>query len=215
MEKVLTNFIKNGGNVDTDTSAKVNDSRGYSYKWENIFTYQFDLAKVHSFTVTGVTSWNHNRSDIVEAAGTGILNNSYLWHNLGKANSSTNTSSYSMSKGMGLIGRINYSYLGRYLASVSVRHDGASRLAEGHKWSTFPAFALGWRISDEKFMEGTRSWLSNLKLRLGYGETGSTSGISAYSSVTNLEQGYLTIGGEKVTTWGFSTSCVTKVIGPK
>lgn len=198
------NFIKNGGDVNSATSASANDSRGYSYKWENIFTYQFSLAKVHDFTVTGVTSWNHNRSDVMQAAGTGILNNSYLWHNLGKAISSTNTSSYSMSKGMGLIGRINYSYLGRYLASVSVRHDGSSRLAEGHKWSTFPAFALGWRISDEKFMENTRSWLSNLKLRVGYGETGSTSGINAYSSVTNLEQSYLTLGGEKVTTWGYT-----------
>lgn len=114
------------------------------------------------------------------------------------------TSSYSMSKGMGLIGRINYSYLGRYLASVSVRHDGSSRLAEGHKWSTFPAVALGWRISDEKFMESTRSWLDNLKLRMGYGETGSTAGVNAYSSVTNLQQGYLTIGGEKITTWGYT-----------
>jgi len=198
------NFYKNGANVNNDTKAVVNDSRGYSYKWENIFTYQFDIAKDHAFTVTGVTSWNHNRNDVTEATGTGILNNSYLWHNLGKSNLSTNTSSYSMSKGMGLIGRINYSYLGRYLASVSVRHDGSSRLAEGHKWSTFPAFALGWRISDEKFMEGTRSWLDNLKLRLGYGETGSTSGISAYSSVTNLEQSYLTLGGEKITTWGYT-----------
>ena len=198
------NFYKNGANVNNDTSAKVSDSRGYSYKWENIFTYQFDIAKEHAFTVTGVTSWNHNRSDVTEATGTGILQNSYLWHNLANANLHANSSSYSMSKGMGLIGRINYSYLGRYLASVSVRHDGSSRLAEGHKWSTFPAVALGWRISDEKFMESTRSWLDNLKLRLGYGETGSTSGINAYSSVTNLQQSYLTVGGEKITTWGYT-----------
>ncbi len=206
------NYYKNGANVNSDTSASVSDSRGYSYKWENIFTYQFDIAKDHAFTVTGVTSWNHNRSDVTEATGQGILNNSYLWHNLGKANLSTNSSSYSMSKGMGLIGRINYSYLGRYLASVSVRHDGSSRLAEGHKWSTFPAFALGWRISDEKFMESTRSWLDNLKLRLGYGETGSTSGISAYSSVTNLEQSYLTLGGEKVTTWGYTQTVANSAL---
>ena len=198
------NFYKNGSNVNNDTSASVSDSRGYSYKWENIFTYQFNVAKDHAFTVTGVTSWNHNRSDVTLASGTGILQNSYLWHNLANANMHNSTSSYSMSKGMGLIGRINYSYYGRYLASVSVRHDGSSRLAEGHKWSTFPAVALGWRISDEKFMESTRSWLDNLKLRMGYGETGSTAGVNAYSSVTNLQQGYLTIGGEKITTWGYT-----------
>ena len=45
-------------------------------------------------------------------------------------------------------------------------------------------------------MESTRSWLDNLKLRMGYGETGNTAGVNAYSSVTNLQQGYLTIGGE-------------------
>ena len=51
---------------------------------------------------------------------------------------------------MGYVGRLNYSYMGRYLFAASVRHDGSSRLAEGNKWDNFPAFSLGWRISDEK-----------------------------------------------------------------
>lgn len=206
------NFIKAGGNVLTDTKASVSESRSYSYKWENILTYQFNIAKDHEFTVTGVTSWNHNRNDNVLSSGTGILNNSYLWYNLANAYQKSGSSSYTMSKGFGLIGRINYSYLGRYLASVSVRHDGSSRLADGHKWATYPAFALGWRISDEKFMESTRSWLDNLKLRLGYGETGSTSIINPYSSVTNLEQGYLTLGGEKITTYGYSNTVANPLL---
>ena len=77
-----------------------------------------------------------------------------------------------MSKGVGLVGRINYSLLGRYLLSASIRRDGSSRLAKDYKWSNFPAVSLGWRISDEKFMESTRNWLDNLKIRVGYGISG-------------------------------------------
>lgn len=198
------NYIKAGEDVNKDTYASITQNRTYSYKWENIFTYNFTLAKDHQFTVTGVTSWNHNRYENSKMTGTGITNNDYLWHNLGNAVSSSIESSYSMSKGMGYIGRINYSYLGRYLASVSVRHDGSSRLATGKKWDTFPAFALGWRISDEKFMEKTRGWLDNLKLRVGYGETGSTANIGAYSSTSKIAQGFMTLGGERIATYTYS-----------
>jgi len=198
------NFVKAGGNISTDTNAAITQNRTYSYKWENILTYNFTITKDHNFTVTGVTSWNHDRYENSRMEGTGITNNEYLWHNLGNAISHKNTSSYSMSKGMGYIGRINYSFLGRYLASVSVRYDGSSRLAEGKKWQTFPAFALGWRISDEKFMESTRGWLDNLKLRVGYGETGSTANIGAYSSTSKIIQSFLTLGGERITTYTYS-----------
>ena len=106
-------------------------------------------------------------------------------------------SNYTMSKGLGLVGRINYSYLGKYLFSASVRQDGSSRLAKGNKWSTFPAVSLGWRISDEKFMQGTSNWMNNLKLRLGYGVTGAAS-IDPYSSVATVElDGYYSLGGTK------------------
>ena len=53
--------------------------------------------------------------------------------------------------------------------------------------NTYPAFSLGWRISDEKFMESTTNWLSNLKIRFGYGVTGSTAGIDPYSSAASLD----------------------------
>ena len=113
-------------------------------------------------------------------------------------------SNYTMSKGLGLVGRINYSYLGKYLFSASVRQDGSSRLAKGNKWSTFPAVSLGWRISDEKFMQGTSNWMNNLKLRLGYGVTGAAS-IDPYSSVATVElDGYYSLGGQKTNSYKFS-----------
>lgn len=62
--------------------------------------------------------------------------------------------------------------LDRYLLTVTFRADGSSKFAPNHRWGYFPAGALAWRLSDESFMEGTRSWLDNLKLRLSYGMAG-------------------------------------------
>ena len=196
-------YIKNGKDLST-TKAEKNHSNYYRYKWENILTYNFNIANDHQFTFTGVTSYEHGRTEGTVATGTGITDNRYLWHNLDKANIHSNSSSYSMHKSMGYMARLNYSYLGRYLASVSVRHDGDSRLAKDQRWKTFPAFSLGWRITEEKFMEGTKGWLDNLKLRIGYGETGSTSNISPYESVSYLEQSYFTLGGNKITSYAYS-----------
>ena len=67
--------------------------------------------------------------------------------------------------------RINYAYDNRYMITASVRRDGASQLAEGHKWATFPSVALGWRIDQESFMQDV-SWVNQLKLRAGWGITG-------------------------------------------
>ena len=184
--------------------ATITQNRGYNYKWENIVTYNFNIKKVHDITLTGVTSWNHNQSDESLMKQTNIEHNKYLWHNMDAASkNSSNSSSYSMSKGMGFVGRVNYSYMGKYLFSASVRHDGSSRLAPGNRWDTFPAFSLGWRISDEKFMEGTKGWLDNLKLRAGYGVTG-TASINPYTSISSLDYFGMALGGSLQNVYSFS-----------
>lgn len=76
--------------------------------------------------------------------------------------------------------RFNYSYKGKYLFTFSNRWDGVSWFSEGNKWDSFPAGAIAWRISDEGFMEDTKDWLDNLKLRVGYGITGNSGGTGAY-----------------------------------
>ena len=68
-------------------------------------------------------------------------------------------------------GRLNYIYNDRYLATFTMRWDGSSRFADGNRWGTFPSLALGWKIKNEKFLR-TADWLSDLKLRLGWGITG-------------------------------------------
>ncbi len=72
---------------------------------------------------------------------------------------------------MSFFGRINYTYDDRYLLTATFRADGSSKFAAGNRWGYFPAVALGWRMSEENFMRSVK-WLSNLKLRLSYGEAG-------------------------------------------
>ena len=81
----------------------------------------------------------------------------------------------------GYFGRVDYSYQGKYLATFTVRRDASSKFSEKHRWGTFPSASLGWRISDEPFLQTARqSWLDDLKLRLGYGTTGN-SNIGSYN----------------------------------
>ncbi|MBR3773287.1 MAG: TonB-dependent receptor [Alistipes sp.] len=195
------------------TSASVSNSRSWGYTWENILTYNFSIAKDHEFTVTGVTSYSHSQNESSSASATGFTTNAYKWTNLNKATGTKSVSSgYSMGKSMGLVARLNYSYRGKYLFSASIRHDANSKLAEDCRWDTFPAVSAGWRISEEKFMDGTKGWLDNLKLRVGYGETGAA-GINAYSSWSILNQGIMSLGGVQTTNAYFPTNITNAALG--
>lgn len=157
----------------------------YGYTWENIVTYNKTLATDHQFTVTGITSWAKNSADYNNSIGQGQELDYYLFYNLASGTQKTGiASSYEQKQRMSFAGRINYSYRGKYLLTLTNRWDGVSHLAEGHKWAAFPAAAVAWRISDEPFMKTTTSWLNDLKLRVGYGVTGNSGGMSAYSSKT-------------------------------
>jgi TonB-linked SusC/RagA family outer membrane protein len=92
------------------------------------------------------------------------------------------------------IGRLTYAYKGKYLLSGSIRSDGSSKFAEGHKWGTFPAGSVGWRASEESFLKKF-DWLSNLKLRASYGLTGNNN-IPQYSDMNLLNtSNYVTGSG--------------------
>lgn len=73
---------------------------------------------------------------------------------------------------IGFFGRLNYDWKNRYLLMASVRHEGSSRFGAGHKWGTFPAVSVGWRISEEPFMRNVAPFMDDLRLRVGYGVTG-------------------------------------------
>ena len=95
-------------------------------------------------------------------------------------------------------GRLNYNFQDKYLVSATFRADGSSKFSESNRWGYFPSAALAWRVSAEPFMEGTKSWLTDLKLRLSYGTAGNNN-----IPVGQLVQEY----SPKATTWvnGIST----------
>ncbi|OQP43210.1 SusC/RagA family protein [Niastella yeongjuensis] len=173
---------------------EVDQDRAVGYQWENILTYNFKVAHDHAFTVTGITTWYNNENTKTKMFQTGIQFNNYKWYKLPGDSTTTATSEFNMSKTLGFIGRINYAYQGKYLFSATIRRDGSSVLYKDNRWDNFPAVSAGWRISDESFMDGTKSWLNSLKVRVGWGVTG-TAKIDPYSSVANLEYLNMSLGG--------------------
>ena len=73
---------------------------------------------------------------------------------------------------IGLVGRVTYGYDEKYLAEINVGYNGSENFRRGKRFGFFPAFSLGWRITQEKFMESTKDWLTNLKIRASYGQVG-------------------------------------------
>ena len=194
---VVTNSSRQGiyngisslqGNSDGNSSASVENRRNYDYRWENIVNYNFTVAEDHNFALTGVTSWTKNQYEQSKASGQDISWSKYLFHNLGAAQTGVKIASdYIRTQGMSYVARLNYNYRGKYLFTFSNRWDGTSKFAPGHKWDSFPAFAVAWRASDENFMSAVPE-ISDLKLRIGYGVTGN-SGIGAYETQTRLTAG--------------------------
>lgn len=164
--------------------AAIYDRQGYGYTWENIATWNKTVA-AHQFTVTGITSWATYVNESNNSLGQGQSLDYYQFYNLGNGTQKMGIASYYEQKQrLSFAGRVNYSLMGRYLLTLTNRWDGVSHLADGHKWSSFPAAAVAWRLSDEQFMFSSRKWINELKLRAGYGVTGNSGGMSAYSSQT-------------------------------
>lgn len=99
---------------------------------------------------------------------------------------------------LSFFGRVNYTFKERYLLTATVRGDATSRFSKDNRWGVFPAVALGWRINDEAFMEGVRGWLTDLKLRAGWGETGQQAVGGYYNYIptfsTSMPGSYYTNG---------------------
>lgn len=86
-------------------------------------------------------------------------------------------------------GRMNLNLKERYLLTATLRRDGSSRFGDNNKWGLFPSVSLGWRVTEESFMDGAKGWLTNLKVRAGYGVTGNQDGIGEYKSLFLLGAG--------------------------
>lgn len=139
---------------------------------DNLIYYNRDFGK-HSVGVTLLHSADASHYTNMNMDAENLPLESALWNNMGSVSALRSWGTGLTERQMeSIMARVNYSYDNRYMITASVRRDGASQLAKGHKWATFPSVALGWRISEEHFMQGAKSWLGQLKLRLGYGVTG-------------------------------------------
>lgn len=180
-----------GANKATSNYAK---NSVMNWVWDNQVTYNLEFGR-NRLDLTGVFSMLETKAENLRGVGNGLSFNS-LWYNLqGGANSNTSTSGYTQTNLMSWLARANYSYDDRYYATASIRFDGSSKLADGHKWGSFASAALAWRISGESFMQDV-DWINNLKLRLSFGQSGNDN-VSAYQTMG-------AISGAKQYTFGSS-----------
>lgn len=94
-----------------------------------------------------------------------------------------------------MFGRVMYSYADRYMLSASVRKDGSSKFAEGHRWGVFPSVSLGWNVMNEEFFENIRPTVNELKIRASYGVLGNINGIGNYATQSIVYKGMNNILG--------------------
>ena len=170
------------------TTTYISSDRSIStkYVWQNTATYNKEIKK-HDFTVLlghEMSQYVLESSTISGDAGAESYKKS-SFYDVSKIISPFAATGYTKTSMVSFFGRLNYSYDGKYLLQASVRADGSSVLAEGHKWGYFPSVSAGWRISEESFMQSTKSWLDNLKLRVSWGLSGN-SAIKAYQTLATI-----------------------------
>lgn len=139
----------------------------------------------HRITATVGTTADIFISRPITLSGTGFLSDIYQTDNIGTAATiNTPSSGYTRWTMLSYLGRINYAFNNRFLLTASVRADGSSRYSAGNKWGYFPSGAIAYRLSEEDFLKESKV-ISDLKIRFGYGETGSTA-IDPYYTLDML-----------------------------
>lgn len=172
----MTN-VRQGG----DPGAGNAESFAFQYAWENILTYQRKINEKHQLDVTGLYSIQSLQQEGTTIDVLGLPVESLEYYNLGAASIVNGVGShYQKWTILSYMARVNYVFDQRFLLTLTGRADGSSKFSKGNKWGYFPSFALGWNVSNERFLQESRL-ISNLKLRLSYGETGNE-GILPYQT---------------------------------
>lgn len=176
MEKKNPEFSESPGTNYFNEEA----NSGYNLQWQNTLTYTKRFDDIHSFTVLlGTDALKGGLGRTLRGRRYNYLfeENVNTWTlQMGENNNLRQTESWYWGETalFGIFGRVDYGYADKYLFTGIVRRDGASRFAEAERYGTFPSASLGWRISEEAFMNDSRNWLDDLKLRIGYGLTGNS-----------------------------------------
>lgn len=179
--------------------ASKTSGEGRSWLAEFFATYKYNFADIHKLTIMAGTTFEQFDTEYVSGQASTFLSDalSYNYMQAGDTQNGDDVSSYrSQNRLHGIIGRVNYELYDKYLLTASFRYDGTSRFSEDHKYAFFPSVALAWRITQEPFMQGV-GWLSNLKLRAGYGQLGNQ-GIGNYQTLNTLIAGGSAVFGNTI-----------------
>lgn len=164
----------------------------YNWLWENQLTYNKTI-KDHSINAVLVQSLQKETDKSMNVTATDYPNDYIQTINGGtvsKGNSGTDEWSLAS-----VLARVQYSYKSKYMFSAAIRADGSSRFGKNHRWGFFPSVSAAWRISAENFMEPTRGWLNDLKLRASYGQTGNFQ-IGNYTHLATLSPDNYILGNK-------------------
>ena len=179
----------NSVNPTTVSTASISNSHTYHWTVENLLTYDRTFAGKHTLNVLALYSAERSKYNRSSMSAKDIPSDAFQFYNLGRAAGEItvdpNGQDYQLWGLQSAMGRVMYSYDNRYMISGTLRTDGSSRLAPGHKWHTYPAVSAGWNISNESFMKGV-SFVDNLKLRVGYGQTSNQS-VAPYATLGLLD----------------------------
>ena len=189
--------------IYSTNTANIKDTRSSFLLNEDILNYNATVGD-HAFDVMGAFSYQQSVTKTLSASGSGYISDVAGTYDVGAAETpNTPSSGYSQWVLMSWLGRFNYIFKDKYMFTVSMRADGSSRYSEGQRWGYFPSGAVAWRISDEPWMKSVRQ-ISDLKLRAGYGVTGSTA-IGAYATQNLLSSGKGATGNGNLTSYAPGT----------
>ncbi len=140
------------------------------WQLENIITYDFKLAEDHTFIFTGVQSVIQTKDNQFRNESSNFQNDLLGFNGLNSANVNTISVGGTNRNLVSFVGRLEYQYQDRYYATASIRRDGSTVFGPNNKWANFPAFAIGWNVSNESFFAGNA--INTLKIRASYGSVG-------------------------------------------
>lgn len=161
--------------------ASLANEKSISYTLDNLVFYNKTLGN-HNFGATLLMSQTEYHNESSSMSANDIKNPENKWNALNPANVTLAGYSSGLTDTglLSYMGRVNYGYADKYLLTASGRYDGASQLAPENRWAFFPSASAAWVINKEKFLENV-SWLNQLKMRVGYGETGNAA-VPAYAT---------------------------------
>ncbi len=172
------------------SQARVRNSEDYSWTAENILTYEKTFAENHRVTFTGLYSAQQFSSYFTQATQEDVTADFIQHYNMSYANPAAQRVLDGGEQTSGIVSymaRVNYAFADRYLLTATYRRDGSSRLAQ--RWHQYPALAVGWNVMNESFMQPFDKTISNLKIRVGMGQT-SNQAVDPYTTLGGVSGNY-------------------------